>query len=102
MLRTAALFIAGLATAQAYCPNGCSGHGECVAGRCACESGFVGDGCETRQGAAPAANLDLALGEHSCGRLLCGGHGTCVHGRADDTVLCACFDGYGGPRCQAM
>ena len=27
------------------CPNGCNGHGECVLGRCKCESGYGGDDC---------------------------------------------------------
>ena len=40
-----------------------SSHGRCVDGRCECEAGFVGDGCETREGAAPKASLDQALGE---------------------------------------
>ena len=27
------------------CPNGCNGHGECVLGRCQCESGYGGEDC---------------------------------------------------------
>jgi hypothetical protein len=27
------------------CPNGCHGHGECVLGRCQCQSGYGGDDC---------------------------------------------------------
>ena len=27
------------------CPMGCNGHGECVLGRCKCESGYGGDDC---------------------------------------------------------
>ena len=27
------------------CPNGCSGHGECVLGKCQCETGFDGPDC---------------------------------------------------------
>lgn len=27
------------------CPKGCGGHGECVLGRCQCETGFDGPDC---------------------------------------------------------
>lgn len=27
------------------CPNGCNGHGECVLGRCQCETGYGGEDC---------------------------------------------------------
>ena len=27
------------------CPMGCNGHGECVLGRCKCETGYGGDDC---------------------------------------------------------
>ena len=27
------------------CPMGCNGHGECVLGRCKCESGYGGEDC---------------------------------------------------------
>ena len=27
------------------CPRGCSGHGECVLGKCQCDTGFAGDDC---------------------------------------------------------
>ena len=86
-----------------HCPNNCSGRGECVDGRCACTKGFVGDGCGVREGAAPSTSLSLALGQDACGALLCGGHGACVRSqRAAGTIACACFDGYGGPRCEVV
>jgi hypothetical protein len=27
------------------CPNGCNGKGECVLGRCQCQTGYGGDDC---------------------------------------------------------
>ena len=85
-----------------HCPNDCGARGTCVAGRCRCEPGFVGDACAARKGAAPsAAKLALAMGEASCGATLCNGNGSCQRGRAEGTVLCACYDGFGGPRCKS-
>jgi tenascin len=85
-----------------HCPNDCSGHGQCVDGRCACDDGFIGDACGERRGGAPSASLSVALGDESCGALLCNAHGTCQRGRTEGTVLCACYDGYGGPRCMSV
>ena len=87
---------------QPHCPNSCSGHGECLAGRCACEPGFVGEGCERRPGAPPKSSVASTLGDQSCGAKLCSRHGRCVRGRAEGTVLCACFDGFGGRDCSIV
>lgn len=39
-------FIAAVADDMTHnCPNGCSGKGECLLGRCQCNPGFGGDDC---------------------------------------------------------
>eukprot|EP01043_Picozoa_sp_COSAG02_P000826 COSAG02_NODE_17_length_55377_cov_106.402258_6_plen_403_part_00 len=60
----------------------CGGHGSCAAasGTCACEPGYSGPHCETR---------DL------CHGVSCGGHGSCAAGSGS----CACEPGYSGPHC---
>ena len=85
-----------------HCPGACSGHGECRAGRCACAAGFEGEACERRPYGAPKTSLALSLGEASCGARLCSRHGSCMRGRAEGTLLCACFDGYGGRDCSEV
>lgn len=37
-----------LITITDNCPNDCSGHGSCVDGRCACNSGYAGQDCGSR------------------------------------------------------
>lgn len=82
-----------------HCPNRCSGHGKCVDGRCECAPGFRGDDCGLAVDSAPVTSERLVASPSSCGGLMCNGHGRCRRGRAEGTVLCECFHGYGGPTC---
>ena len=40
------------------CPMGCNGHGECVLGRCKCETGYGGDDC------SQGKNMNLIIPIH--------------------------------------
>ena len=66
------------------CAAGCSGHGACVAGRCACARGFVGFDCSQ-----PITQPTQCLGDPPCS-----GRGACV-GRT-----CACDAGWAGAACD--
>uniref|UniRef100_A0A667YPD7 N-acetylglucosamine-1-phosphodiester alpha-N-acetylglucosaminidase n=1 Tax=Myripristis murdjan TaxID=586833 RepID=A0A667YPD7_9TELE len=60
-------------------PADCSGHGECVDGRCRCQAGWRGDAC------------DALLCQHTCGA-----HGVCtVNG-------CVCDAGWRGRSCDKL
>ncbi|XP_069562891.1 integrin beta-1-like isoform X1 [Brachyistius frenatus] len=68
----------------------CSGRGECVCGRCACQKGvrkpgraYYGQFCECS---------DLSCDQHR--GLLCGGRGRCVCG------ACVCLPAFGGRACE--
>jgi len=58
------------------CKDHCSGHGECVSGKCVCEKGFHGDACDT------------ATCPDSCSN-----HGYCTEG------VCDCLRGWTGDNC---
>ncbi len=83
-----------------YCPNACSGHGECRGGRCVCDEGYIGPGCGELLGSAPATSIAAAIGDRSCGAVMCNRRGLCRKGRAEGSILCECFDGHGGPSCE--
>uniref|UniRef100_A0A672HIP5 Integrin beta n=1 Tax=Salarias fasciatus TaxID=181472 RepID=A0A672HIP5_SALFA len=68
----------------------CSGHGECVCGRCVCQKGgqkpqrlYYGPFCECS---------DRSCGQHR--GLQCAGHGRCVCGE------CVCLPAFGGAACE--
>lgn len=59
----------------------CSGHGQCVQGRCQCGNGFGGDLCSHQLG--------------TCAQD-CGGNGFCN----ERTAMCECRTGWTGPVCE--
>ena len=100
------------------CPDGCSGHGHCQAGRCRCDRGFTGPSCSAAEPAAcphACSAHGICNGEGGClcdegyagvdcGRavsricpLNCAGHGLCVHGG-----LCLCRPGFTGEACTEV
>jgi hypothetical protein len=60
------------------CPNQCSGHGQCLAGKCICNTGWTGPDCSTQ----------------SCPVQDCSGHGNCINGQ------CQCQEGWYGSACE--
>jgi len=73
--------LAACASAQ-QCLNDCSGHGDCNAGVCTCETGWDSEDCSVYKCAS-----------HTDG---CSGHGQCR------TNGCVCHAGYGGHNCASL
>ena len=71
---------------------GCGGlgRGECVSGRCACESGRTGQRCEACVGDVYGEGCEA-------GCSWCSGHGRCLGGGGDE---CECVEGWGGASCS--
>ena len=63
------------------CPHACSGHGECVDGRCVCGHGWRGIACET---------VELTACPNACSA-----HGECRAG------TCHCERGFSGVSCES-
>lgn len=61
-------------------PSDCSGHGDCVDGRCRCQEGWQGDGCDSLVCQPPA----------------CGAHGVCTANG------CVCDAGWRGKNCSQV
>lgn len=97
-----ALFLAlALPLTQAFCPNGCSGHGTCDAwDRCTCFQGWTAFDCSDRscpQGKAwftpkPKSNAE----KHNHGLAECSNRGTCDRA----TGNCICQAGFTGTACS--
>jgi hypothetical protein len=104
------LFLAMFAaTAQAICPNKCSGHGTCGASdKCTCFPNWTGADCAGRKCAyglswvaAPNAlsGLDVPAAGGLGGRHAyteCSSRGICERGSGE----CRCFEGYEGKGCR--
>lgn len=122
-MKSIALLIAGLASAQAYCPNGCSGHGTCQANpkdTCLCftereshhnrdgsvssgtvstnfESAWTGADCSLRTCPRGYAWAATPQSDNNHKQLIeCSGKGTCDRKSGE----CACYDGFWGEGCR--
>ena len=116
---TVLVFVAALGVANAYCPNGCSGHGTCQAASTA--SGIVKDSCKCFThldgGSSPVAawtGADCSLrtcpragawaatpastNDHVSGvnHVECANRGACDR----KSGVCQCAAGYAGAACQ--
>ncbi|XP_043193937.1 teneurin-m-like isoform X3 [Amphibalanus amphitrite] len=95
------------------CPNGCSGTGECLLGRCECRAGFGGEDCsemacpllcsgngEYRDGQCHCKpewkGRECSLRHDQCEVPDCSGHGRCREG------TCRCAQGYKGEFCEQL
>ncbi|MBN3295248.1 TENA protein, partial [Amia calva] len=92
------------------CPANCNNRGQCVNGKCVCDTGFTGMDCSTRSCRSDCSNHGHCLSGrcvcesgftgNDCSLPLCpgdcSGHGRCVEGE------CSCDPGYTGLDCGAV
>jgi len=95
---------------QDYCPNLCSGQGQCTTGRCLCLAGFGGPDCSVKMCCSGHGDCSMPgqcicnpgwLGEQcevmsQCPDPSCSGHGTCKDGN------CECTAGFSGVTCMSQ
>lgn len=93
-------------TCEDFCPNQCSGHGECTDGMCLCFAGYVGDDCSNATCCSGHGDCstpgtcvchagfmgDLCDVEKQCP--MCSSHGTCSLG------VCECLPDWHGETCD--
>jgi hypothetical protein len=126
MIRTTMVFMALMGVANAYCPNGCSGHGTCGANdKCVCyaqkddnaladsggeeelhtfftsrdyaDAAWIGADCSLRSCPIREAWVGVATADNEGhGRAECARQGECDR----KTGLCKCFPGYTGDACE--
>ena len=99
-----AVLAACAATASAYCPNGCSGHGSCAGNdKCSCysrpngEPAWTAHDCSERtcpKGAAWVGEAVAANNAHP--QVECSNKGICQAKSGE----CKCFDNYDGIACE--
>lgn len=92
-----------------YCPNSCSGRGDCMHGACLCLAGYQGASCEEESCCSGHGSCTDGPGDCRCDlgwtgsecnlELLCpdpvcSSHGACSHG------MCMCSPGFSGPACS--
>ena len=99
------LLVAFIASAAAYCPNGCSGHGSCgVNDKCTCYArvdntlpAWTEPDCSARTcPMAPAWIAGVAGANNAHPSAECSGKGTCD----TKTGMCSCFANYEGIACE--
>jgi hypothetical protein len=99
-MKTAQLILAfGLfATAQAMCPNSCSGRGSCGAfDKCECHQNWQGADCSLRTCPYELAWVDVGTDTNDAHYYAeCANKGLCDR----KTGVCKCFDGYEGKGCR--
>jgi hypothetical protein len=93
-----ALLLCVLETAEAFCPNGCSGNGLCgAADKCSCYAMYGGADCSLRMCPSALAWADTADGTNQAHYYAeCANKGLCDR----KTGECKCFDGYEGKGCR--
>ena len=83
-----------LSLSSAFCPNLCSGNGDCDKfNRCVCREGFEGPDCSLRSCPWGSAWSDHANGiDQAHSSALCSNRGLCDHNRGK----CVCYPGFTG------
>ena len=96
---------------QTACPASaagvCSGHGECLQGRCFCRDPYCGSTCEASDAAVCLSFVCLGYWGAACANAcpgssegaVCSGHGQCDDG-ALGTGICACDATWSTPTCS--
>jgi len=102
MLSRALLILALVGTANAVCPNSCSGHGSCgQSDKCTCYRNWQGNDCSERTCPYTISWSEIASKANSNfyhHYTECGSKGTCDR----KTGECTCLDGFEGKGCRRM
>lgn len=77
-----------------WCPNDCSGRGECVFGYCYCGVDYYGYDCQEDMCPASKCWYNKETLQQEC--KFCNNRGDCKDG------VCRCNDGYSGPECTEI